>query len=879
MAAADIHISKAASLQGWLRILFETNKFGGSAYSKRKYFALFGDTLAYYDSDTAFESAPGRPEDEIYQPAVTFDRPSAVEDKDNTDFSLTSSYGQQDKKWRLRAETPEDFNEWDKAIRYVMSSPEDHHWSKLVNSTKEGYVAVIRGKKLSKCFYFAIRNAQLFQFKFKLNGAASISPGFALTGAEIDFIPKSVFGMDFVLRLDSASSSIVLAFASEQERMDWVEELRKAGGALRTPYADAEEKMKKDNSAYGLTLTFSDISKNVREIPVELEPLFQATPGSDKRLVLKGKVKICFGGDKKVRDRLAFLTSDALLLTKEGDMRGTYLKFKEVFPIATCVVYMNLPPKSGEPSSFSKQNTILMESMEKGSLFLSLKNIEEKLKWSRSLGHTICESMLKVNEAATMDYGWQHAFVKGTIHSCAMKGNVDHLQHLLEEKSWTSLDVVDDFFSATALHLACHYGNPDIVAKLLVFGASLRPRDIDSNEPIHCAARMSHGSCLDHIISKVSFKSKSDAENLCNSLNGSQKCVLWLSIFGDDDYKMEKMVFMNRTLDVVERVVIGGADPNGSDVETGLAAIHQASILNMPEVINVLVSLGAEVNLLTPTGDSCLHLAAKFAAESSMKALLRNGALPNVQNGYGQTPIQSVPDEPAIAVSLLELLLSNGARTADGSFRPELEQHWESFRQARASYIKSAMTYGEGRKKHFRWVDDEESPECLCCSAPFSVVNRRHHCRYCGILCCRLCSSKQFKLFGKEKQRCCDGCFNLLRAKYGDREDVKGNNQSDAKTLEDDYLKRSKHEDRRNSEEDIGASRTGTLKSKPRRSLSVSGGSAQQQMAMNKDKLVQRGEKLSKLEDKSAMMKDDANDFLKLAKQLREQEEKRSKWI
>lgn len=31
-----------------------------------------------------------------------------------------------------------------------------------------------------------------------------------------------------------------------------------------------------------------------------------------------------------------------------------------------------------------------------------------------------------------------------------------------------------------------------------------------------------------------------------------------------------------------------------------------------------------------------------------------------------------------------------------------------------------------------KWVPDELAPQCMACSATFTVVRRRHHCRNCG---------------------------------------------------------------------------------------------------------------------------------------------------
>ena len=41
------------------------------------------------------------------------------------------------------------------------------------------------------------------------------------------------------------------------------------------------------------------------------------------------------------------------------------------------------------------------------------------------------------------------------------------------------------------------------------------------------------------------------------------------------------------------------------------------------------------------------------------------------------------------------------------------------------------------------WVPDSTATSCMVCSAEFSLVRRRHHCRICGALSCNSCSPKR----------------------------------------------------------------------------------------------------------------------------------------
>jgi hypothetical protein len=62
------------------------------------------------------------------------------------------------------------------------------------------------------------------------------------------------------------------------------------------------------------------------------------------------------------------------------------------------------------------------------------------------------------------------------------------------------------------------------------------------------------------------------------------------------------------------------------------------------------------------------------------------------------------------------------------------------------------------------WVQDDEAFHCAACMTAFSLLTRRHHCRYCGRVFCDDCSSRTAFLPGNEHSkgdasvRLCDQC-------------------------------------------------------------------------------------------------------------------------
>ena len=63
------------------------------------------------------------------------------------------------------------------------------------------------------------------------------------------------------------------------------------------------------------------------------------------------------------------------------------------------------------------------------------------------------------------------------------------------------------------------------------------------------------------------------------------------------------------------------------------------------------------------------------------------------------------------------------------------------------------------------WIPDELAQRCMSCRSKFSVINRRHHCRYCGDCICGKCFDNKIVCpgLGSEVQRVCPKCYKLIK--------------------------------------------------------------------------------------------------------------------
>lgn len=152
-------------------------------------------------------------------------------------------------------------------------------------------------------------------------------------------------------------------------------------------------------------------------------------------------------------------------------------------------------------------------------------------------------------------------------------------------------------------------------------------------------------------------------------------------------------------LDITQKLIDHGADPNMPSYYDGQRPIHYAVSCFAIETIKTLIKAGAKVNAKMNNGSTPLHLISNngyfnFRRDKQkhiIELLLANGARPNARNEVGQTPLfglayatTSKEDWP-----LMTTLLEHGARISiKDACGDSVKHRLEFFHRESAQFVK-----------------------------------------------------------------------------------------------------------------------------------------------------------------------------------------------
>jgi len=214
------------------------------------------------------------------------------------------------------------------------------------------------------------------------------------------------------------------------------------------------------------------------------------------------------------------------------------------------------------------------------------------------------------------------------FHLAVIHGENDLLDKLLfimsrDNRLRTVIDEQNNLYQ-TALHLATHLQQTEMIRKLLIAGASLNITDHKGNTPLHIAARFSSTKSLEEIIRYMSVQTVLQVAAIKN--NQGLTCIHIAAKQGN--------------MDVLRKFKSLGVNMDMQDLNSGKTALHMVVEKgSLTDVQFMLETCRANINATTYTGCTPLHIASGRGDIALTAYLLSMGANPDLATDEGDTAL------------------------------------------------------------------------------------------------------------------------------------------------------------------------------------------------------------------------------------------------
>ena len=225
-------------------------------------------------------------------------------------------------------------------------------------------------------------------------------------------------------------------------------------------------------------------------------------------------------------------------------------------------------------------------------------------------------------------------------------------------------------------------------------------------------------------------------------------------------------VCMSGNFEEARRLLEARAEPN-SRGEFGATPLMRAAEQGHTAIASLLLQQKARVGDQDDNGDSALLCACRMGHAEVAKILLAAGADAGLSNRQGRCSLDAALEarDKLNRREVADLLLAHrqGDALEDPSGGDSLStlnmprdagngvQIPRSDTAASFASIDSFVSTARGtptssqapvlRLSRDMWAADRNYPECHECKSVFTLWNRRHHCRICGLVFCERCSS------------------------------------------------------------------------------------------------------------------------------------------
>ncbi|CAG0918627.1 unnamed protein product [Notodromas monacha] len=153
--------------------------------------------------------------------------------------------------------------------------------------------------------------------------------------------------------------------------------------------------------------------------------------------------------------------------------------------------------------------------------------------------------------------------------------------------------------SLTPVHLAVLRSLPWAVRRLVIGGCSLTTRDRNGNTPLHLACNLGDLESVQSLLMPCSSQEASLFPKPCPPVHGSSVDI---ELLNSDGLTSLHLAVAEGHFDIVECLLMYGADVNATDGLSGKSALHIAAEKNLLQMCKYLIHCGADPELESWSG-------------------------------------------------------------------------------------------------------------------------------------------------------------------------------------------------------------------------------------------------------------------------------------
>ena len=343
----------------------------------------------------------------------------------------------------------------------------------------------------------------------------------------------------------------------------------------------------------------------------------------------------------------------------------------------------------------------------------------------------------------------------GALLRAAVESDAPRTVSLLLERG-ADVNVKDEYFESSLLHLAARHDSHEVVPILIAHGIDADVRDFGGSTPLHDAAGSDAREAALALIEQgadVDARDEDDSTPLHGAAaawQGEPRTAALLVEHGAsvDAKDAAGWTPLHRALvgqaphDVAGMLIDRGADAGAATALAGWTPLHLAAHLNDPGLVAALLAQGAPVNARTRIGGwTPLHLALRQEDADEVAAMLRAaGAEDRAHDAAAFPPVYSYGElvfdrsrklRPSEMYAIPSAVSGGGGRlAARGSFTAAGARERLVFeRLGYAPYLEEEVAWavgliGESGAARVLWITDDRYPFETLCRDP---LTGQHH--------------------------------------------------------------------------------------------------------------------------------------------------------